>query len=293
MHYSNDGKCILLEQQFYTDWRINRDRPNRAEILDVASGKILLTRNGVNSAALTPDSKSLITLEDGTVYFWNIISGAEERKFTPHDATYSVAISPDGNTLVVSQKPTESDLKNIPSIREDKKAIKEAIKLQEVAVFYDAKTFAYKYIATDIFDIVFSMRFSPDGSSLYLFNAPNRKRISPGQGGSSRHGYIQIVNPQNGEVSRVIFSTNAPTPTYKESPDGKYFTTTSIEQKFYVFTSVVLFDRATGSMLKNFQNDFRLMENTHNGKSAVEFLPDRKTIALGYGYKLALWNFTE
>src|ERR1041385_1350139 len=33
MTYSSDGKYLLLQQQFYTDWALNKDRPNRAEVL--------------------------------------------------------------------------------------------------------------------------------------------------------------------------------------------------------------------------------------------------------------------
>ena len=82
-------------------------------------------------------------------------------------------------------------------------------------------------------------------------------------------------------------------PQYKESDDGKYFASTSIEQKFKVLNSVVVFDRSSGSIFKNFVNDFRLTENTHIGRASFEFLPDHKTIALGYGYKMALWQFEE
>src|SRR6185369_16965556 len=107
--------------------------------------------------------------------------------------------------------------KNIPSIRDDKKAIKEALKFREVAVFYDAKTFARKFVANDIFDIIFSMHFSEDGNSVYLFNAPNRN-LRPTQG-AARNGYIQTVNASNGDVSRIIFATGSTEPQYKESAE--------------------------------------------------------------------------
>jgi WD40 repeat protein len=231
-------------------------------------------------------------LQDDEIIFRNIISGAEERKFKPGNVRNSFALSPDGNTIAVSQKATGEELKNISTVRNDKKAMKEAEKFREVVVFYDAMTFAKKFVADDIFDIVFSMKFSEDGNSLYLFNAPNRKlRTTPG--GATRNGYIQIVNPADGKVSRVIYSTNASEPIYKESNDTKYFATTSIEQRFRVLNSVLVFNRETGETVNNFVNDFRLTENTHIGRSSFEFLPDHKTIVLGYGYYLALWNFEK
>lgn len=291
MTYSSDGRYLLLQEQFYTDFSINKDHPNTACVMDVSSGTILLSKDHVHSACLTPDSKSLITLQDDEVIFWNIQSGVEERKFKPENVTNSIAINKAGDIIAVSAKITEGDVKSFSSIRDDKKAVKEALKFREIAVFYDANTFAKKYVANDIFDIVFSMNFSLDGKSLYLFNAPNLKFRS--HSGAGRNGYIQVVNAADGNVSRTIFSSNAAEPIYKESADGKYFAVTSIEQKFAVYNSVVVFERETGYIYKNFVNDFRIFENTHNGRACFEFLPDHTTIAIGYGSKMALWEFEK
>lgn len=294
INYSSDGKYLLLQQQYFTDWRINKDRPSTAAVLDVATGKVILTVDAANFASLTPDNNSIAALQGDEIIFRNILSGEVEKRFKPQNVTNAFAISPDGNTIAVSQSSTEEDLKNISSLRNDKKVLKEVLRFREVVVFYDTKTFARKFVANDIFDIVFSMNYSDHGRSLYLFNAPNRKfRTSASGSGASRNGYIQVINAANGSVNRIIFSTNASEPIYKESAEGKYFATTSIEQKFYVANSVIIFDLETGSIVKNFVNDFRLSENTHIGRSTFEFLPDNKTIAMGYGHYLALWNFEK
>ncbi len=289
--YSADGKYLLLLQQFFTDWSLNKDRPSKAEVMDVATGNILLSKEGVHCASFTPDSKSVLALDGGEVVFWNILSGEKERSFKPDNATNSVAINPAGDMIVVSQKTTEEELKNIPSVRSDKKAIKEALKYRELAVFYDAKTFAKKFVADDIFDIVFSIRFSLDGSLVYLFNAPNTHLRA--QQGASRNGYIQVVDATNGSATRLMYSTSASEPLYKESADRNYFACTSIEQKFRVLNSINLFDRATGSMLKYFVNDFRVFEDIHIGRASFEFLPGDETMMLGYGSRLALWKFQK
>jgi WD40 repeat protein len=286
MYYSDDGKYLLLIQQFFTDWSLNKDRPSRAEVMDVASGNILLSKDGVHSACFTADSHSLVGLKGDEVIFWNIQTGEEEKKFKPENPTNSIAINRD--VLVVSQKPTLDDLKNIPSIREDKKAIKEALKYREVAVFYDAKTLAKKFVANDIFDIVFSMHFSRDGNTLYLFNAPNTHLRS--NQGAERNGYIQSADAADGSVSRIIFPTSAAEPQYKESPDRKYFTSTSIESRFRILNSVNVFDRETGATTKNFINDFRWTEDVHTGRASFEYFPDNETLLLGYGSKLAVWK---
>lgn len=289
--YSADGRYLLFLEQYFTDWALNKDRPSRAAVVDVATGKILLSREEAHAAQLMPDSRSLVTLEGASVVFTEIETNKVTYRFNPPNLSNSFGINHDGTMLVVAQKPTEDDLKNIPSLRNDKKAVKEAVKYREVAVGYSMGDFKPLYVVNDIMDIIFSMRFTPDGETLLLFNAPNTKlRFSAG---SVRNAYVQVVNPRNGEVSRVLFPTNATEPIYKESPDGLYVGVASVEHQRTVANSVLIFDRSTGQTLKRFKNDFRLSENNVMGRASFAFLPDEKTIALGYGTRLVLWNFLE
>jgi WD40 repeat protein len=291
MRYSADGRYLLLMEQYFTDWALNKDRPSRAAVIDAATGTVLLTREKVNAAHLTPDSRSLVTLEGNEILFRNIEADKAEKRFSPPNISNSFGISTDGKMIVVAQRPTVDDLSVIPSLRNDKKAIKEAMKYREVAVAYDINDFRQRYVVNDIMDIIFSMRFTADGETLLLFNAPNTKfRAS---GGSFRNAYVQAVNPLNGEVTRTLFATNAPEPIYKESRNGYYVGVTSVEHQRTVANSVLIFDRASGQTLKRFKNDFRLFENIVIGRACFEFMPDEKTIALGYGNRLVLWNFTQ
>src|SRR5438128_1638587 len=72
LSYSRDGKYLLLLQQFFTDWSLNQDRPSRVEVMEAATGRILLSKDRVHSAAFTPDSKSLLTLIGNEVVFWDV-----------------------------------------------------------------------------------------------------------------------------------------------------------------------------------------------------------------------------
>ncbi|MBL7848177.1 MAG: hypothetical protein JNL40_11955 [Cyclobacteriaceae bacterium] len=291
MSYSRDGRYLLWVEQYFTDWALNKDRPSTAAVIDVASGNMVLKKDNVNAAAFTPDGQSVVAIQGNEIIFWDIATGSSRKKFSPSNLSNSMGISNDGKLIVVAQKPTEEDLKSIPSIRNDKKAIKEALKYREVAVFYDTQNLQRAFMANDIMDIVFSMRFTADGKSLFLFNAPNTK-FRPAQG-SNRNAYLQVVDPSNGEVSRTMFPTNAPEPIYKESPDGHFVAVTSVEHQRTVANSLLVFDRESGQTLKRFKNDFRLLENNVMGRACFEFLPDQKTIALGYGTRLVLWTFVE
>lgn len=289
MSYSTNGRFLLLLEQYFTDWRLNKDRPSRATVIDASSGKVVLTRDGVNAAMLSPDSQSLATLEGIEIIFWNLASGKSERRFQPPGVSNSFAVSPDGKYLAVAQHPVEEDLKSIPSIRNDKQAIKEALKYREVAVFYRLQDFSRAFMANDIMDIIFSMRFSKDSLSLFLFNAPNTKLRQ--SAGSARNAYVQVVNAATGEVSRAAFATNATEPIYKESTNGAYVALASVEHQRTVANSILVFNRSNGTTLKRFKNDFRLSENNVMGRACFEFMPDQKTLAIGYGNRMALWVF--
>ncbi len=291
MSYSADGRFLLLLEQYFTDWRLNKDRPSRASVIDAATGKVVLSREAVHAAMLSPDSESLATLEGSEIIFWNIASGKGERRFQPPGVSNSFALSPDGKYAVVAQHPEEEDLKSIPSIRNDKQAIKEALKYREIAVFYRLQDFRRAFMANDIMDIIFSMRFSKDSLSLFLFNAPNTKLRQ--SAGSVRNAYVQVVDAATGEVSRTAFGTNAAEPLYKESTNGAYVALASVEHQRTVANSVLVFDRRNGTTLKRFKNDFRLLENNVMGRACFEFMPDQKTLAIGYGNRMALWIFEQ
>lgn len=291
MRWSDDGKYLLLIQQYYTDWAMNKDLPSKAAVMDARAGNILYVKNYVNTACFSPESRFLAVLDKGTITFYDIRSGNEIKKFSPPDAAFSFAFADGGKKIAVAQFAKEDDLKNIPSIRNDKKAIKEAVKFRQVVKFYDAETFKLLYMADDIFDIVFAMRLSDDGRSLFLFNAPNiRLRLNSG---AKRNGYLQVADPLTGKVSRTTYATNAAEPIFKESRFGNYFAAASVEQRVATINTVQVFNRETGDLLKIFKNDFRILENTHIGRASFEFLPDGVTMAIGYGNKLVFWKFLE
>lgn len=291
LQWSADGNYLLLIQQYYTDWAMNKDLPSKVAVMDSRSGNVLYVKNMVNTACFTPDSRLLAVMDKGTITFYEVRTGIEIKKFSPPDAAFSFAFTDSGKKIAVAQFAHEADLKNIPSIRNDKKAMKEAVKFRQVVKFYDAETFNPLFMADDIFDIVFSMKLSEDGRSLFLFNAPNIKlRLNAG---AKRNGYLQVVDPVTGKTSRTTYATNASEPVFKESLFGNYFAAASIEQRIATLNTVQVYDRETGTLLKIFKNDFRILENSHIGRASFAFLPDGETMAIGYGNKLVFWKFLE
>lgn len=285
--YSEEGKYILLQQQFYADFALNKDRPARAEVMDAESGKILFEKDKVHFACITKDNKFAM-LSGNEISVWNISSGAKEISLEVPDATNAIAISPDGKTVAVSFKPTAADIKDIPSIRDDKKAQKEALKFRQMVAFYDLETQKKNFVTNEVFDIVYSMKYSKDGSSLWVYNVPSTKlQISA----AGRQGYINKVNAVNGDVGRTILMSLATEPEYRESENGELMGVVSVETTWGAIDVLLIYASGYGKLLKNFRMDKKLFENAgFSGRTSFVFLPDGERVILAYGSKLAIWK---
>jgi WD40 repeat protein len=100
LKYSRDGKFLLLQEQYFTDWSLNKDRTSSAAILELQSGKIILNVGNVHASVISPDSKQLVTLEKNTINFRNIESGIIEKSFSNERITNAFSLNPDGNLLL-------------------------------------------------------------------------------------------------------------------------------------------------------------------------------------------------
>lgn len=291
MQYSHDGKYLLMLQQFYVDWNLNKDKPARTDVLDVASGKIVFTKDKIHSASLSPDCKTIAYIEANDIKIADVQSGNVLRSLHVDGLTNAIAISPDGKYIVASHKPTVDDVKDFPTFRNDKKAIKEMIRYREIISWFDFETLKKLRTTTDVLDIVYGIRFSTDGRYMFVYNVANTK-LQDTKG--LRQGYLNKIDSGTGEVMREIFSTNALEPDFKNSPGGYFFGTTSLQMKNRMVTEVLVSDMKTARMINRFEVGVSLFEGVMlTDRTAFVFLPDNKTILLAYGNQLALWNFMQ
>lgn len=287
--YSNDGKYLLLQQQYHNDWQMNTDIRSRVQVMDINSGVIVFSNPQVHNAALSSDGKNIVTVGKTEVTIYNISSGNKEREFKVDNLSFAIAVSNDGSLIAVSHEPTEKEIENISSIRNDKKAIKSALKFRELVSFYDFETLKKLYTSSDVLDIVFEMKFNRNSNFLYVYNVPNTRL----QELKHRQGYINKIVATTGEVTREIFSTNAHSADFKENVDGTLLGVTSLETKFIPVPQVLISNIETAELLKNFNVRSRIFEGTASDRTGFAFLPDNKTVVLGYGPYLAIWNIEK
>ena len=294
IEFAQNGKYLLLQKGFVIDNNLNKDRQSKVEILDIESGKILFNSPKVHDAVISYDCKYILTLSGNNVDIFDIASGNLQRTIIVEDATNAVAISNDGKTVAVSHKLRKDDIADIPSIRDDKKTIKTVLKFREGVSFYDFTSGKRLKTCSDIFDVVYTLRYTADGNRILVYNAANT-RLQAEAGGSQggRQGYVSQINASTGEVMRTIVSSMVTEPDFKESADNKYLGVSSIDFNPSLVPTVIIYDMEMGDVLYKFEVNIRLWKDWAGNPASFIFLPDNKTIWLNSGGKLAIWIPTK
>jgi len=289
--FSRDGKYVLLNQLYYIDFAINKDREVNFEVIESATGKVIKRFDAYHAVSFTPDSKFAVSLTGEEVAFWDLSSGKKKKSFHVQKASNGLAISPDGRTIAISHKFSEKELKNQPRYKKDKKALKHAMKYKQKISVYDASTFEYKYTVAEYYDIVYKLEYSSDGNTLFCLQIPHLKAQTLA---ASRQTYIATINGKTGEPSRKGFTSQADyEPDFKLSHDGKLF---GVVSKGARFLELHIYDFETGRMVRRFEQSYRLFEKNDGGmivadsRTSFVFLPGDKTIVMTMGNHLIYWN---
>lgn len=291
IQYSSNGNYILLGKLKYVDFALNKDREVDYEIINAKNGDFVKKFNAQHAVQISSDEKYAVTLNGNEVGFWNLASGKKEKSFSVHEATNSVALSPDGKFIVVSHKLYEEDAKQISQLQRDKKTLKNALKYKQQLSVYDASSFKKLYTINELYEIVYKLAFSKDGKSLFCLHIPHTNI----QNNATRQMYVNVVNMETSEPKRRGFTSQAPyEPDFKLSNNGKYFGIVSRSNKFI---ELHIYDFETGKMANRFQLNYRLFEKNDGGmvapdsRSSFVFLPDNKSVIMTMGNHLIKWNF--
>ncbi|PLW94511.1 MAG: hypothetical protein C0591_12720 [Marinilabiliales bacterium] len=291
--YSANGKYILMNQLFYADFALNKDKEVKFDIIDAESGERIKRFADYHAVAISPDEKYALALSGDKVSFWNLNSKSLETTFSVEGATNAIAISPDGKFIAISHKLSEESAKKIPQIQRDKKMFKSALKYKQQVSIYDASTLKKFYTVNELYDIIYKLRFSQDGKNLLCLNIPHLKQ----QNTTARQSYLNVIDMETGAPKRRGFTSQAYyEPDFKLSDDGKWLGVVSNNNQFL---ELHIYDFSTGELTYRFQQSYRLFEKNDGEMIAPDsriffvFLPDKESILMTMGNHLIQWNFNK
>ena len=137
--YSSKATYLLLQQIIAVNFAPNKKRELAFEIVNAATGEVVQKIDKAHAVQIANSELFYIVLRGNEVSLHELPSGKKLNSFIVDNATHSVAISPDENIIAVSHRPTLEQVKNVPTIRNDKKAkkaIKPALKYREMISLY-------------------------------------------------------------------------------------------------------------------------------------------------------------
>lgn len=290
--FSSTGKYILLQQLFYLDYAPNKDRPIKYEVVDVTTGKAVFSMDDLYAAALTPDETTVVTLGKDGLHLVDLASGKRSPAGLERTGN-AVAVSTDGQRVAVAHKPTKAELEALTGLRNDKDAVKNALKVGQLVTVYDLATLKPLHTLDELFDKVFRLEYSPDGQDLWVHAKPHtRKSGNP----NPNQCYVSVADARTGAMRRTAFPSLAQyEPDFRTSPDGKLFAIGSQGNKFM---EVHLYERATGRMVDRFVLSYRLFEKMatkaefpSDGRVSFVFLPDGRRMLMTFGNRLIEWTY--
>jgi len=285
--FSSNESFILLQQQFYMDYNPNRDREIQYEVIRVSVGEIFLKVEKAHSAAFTPDEKQLVTLEGADVCFYDLQSGKKTNSLKIDRLAYSLIVSPDGKSLVISHQPTVPDLQEIPSIRNHKKAIKPALKYRDLISVFDMETGKRTKLIQEVYDVIYHMEYSTDGKQLFVY-ARTHVKLKP-QG--TNEGYVNVLDASSWVPMPASFMTREVDADIADSPDGKHI---AIVSKDRGWPQVHVYNTETNSII-NLLDVSRYMAQRvaerefGDGRTYLVWRSNSEIILL-YGNHLLKWN---
>lgn len=291
VYYSSKGTYLLLEQISVVNFAPNKKRELAFEIVNVATGEIVQKVAKAHAVQIAKSESFYIVLSGNEVSLHELPSGKKTNSFTVDNATHSVAISPDEKTIAISHRPTLEQVKNVPTIRNDKKAkkaIKPALKYREMISLYDAKSFQKIKTVNELYDIVYQLQFSKDGKLLYNYSIPHAKMQTASEG---RQGYIYAIQIPDGEPTRISFMTLATfEPDFTENESGALFGVMSTDG----FPELRIYNNLNGRLLYRFNMRQRLSDAFKkkmmgDNRASFVFLPDGNILMVS-GNQTLLWK---
>lgn len=287
---SAKGNLLLLRQRFYLDFRANQDREVRHEVVDFASGRVLVEVGKAHDAAISPDETRLYSLEGEDVTVRSLPDGKVIGRIAVAQTRNSLALSPDGQMIAVAHRPTAEQLELVPSMRSDRKAIKPAMKYRQMITVYDTRTGKAVGTVPEIYDHIYAMRCTEAGDRLLVYAIAHTKLN--GVASALPQGVVNQVELPSLQPIRTGFLSLMKEPQIEPNAQGDRLALASADgsingRKLHVY------DMATGEFTLDLDMDTRWRRDMkekeyHDGNLPYHFLADGRTIAIGSGAWLRL-----
>lgn len=292
--WSAAGRYLLLQQLFYLDFAKNKDREVNFEIVDAQSGQRVLRLEKYHDVKISPDEKYAVALNGNALEFWNLGSRQKDRTMNiPGNATNSLAMSPDGQYIAVSERPGDDFLNSDPQFRKNKKGRKFTQKYKQVVTVYRAAGFSKVTTINEYYDNIYRLEWSSDGRFIFCLNIPHTKATTAVSG---RQNFISVIDGATLEPTRTVFPSNSNfEPDFRMSHNGRLMGVVSWGK----FPEIRVHDFETGVVLHRFEMGSRLMEGIRklefpsDGRVFIEFMPGDKSILATFGNQLLLWNIPQ
>lgn len=291
--HSTTGKYLLLEAIEYLQYSPRGKQERRFAVVDANSGAFVVQAVEAYAAAIAADERSMYFAGKDGVQRVAFATGATAKLPGLHRVATALALSPDGKHIALAYDPTVADLALIPSIRNDKKAIKAALKIGQVVHVHELTTGAFQFSVQELFDRAFRLRYAPDGTELWIHAKPaSHKSANP----DVTLSYVDVAAPRTGAMQRAAFPSHALyEPTFCADAANTRF---AIGSQKGNHLEVHLYDRTTGSMGGRFILDERLFtrlkqqnEKWSDKRIGLALLPDGKRMLMTFGSRLIEWTF--
>ncbi len=276
--YSSKGNYLLLQEKTLTN-NIKKAKLSNFMIIDISQGKVMEQYRKIADLKIAADESHYYLLDKAELSVYDLKSGQKVKSFEIENARNAIAVSPDGNDLAIVVEPTKEELVLVPSIRNDKKALKNAMKYRHMIAIYDIGTEKFKKIVPEIYDNINTMQYSKDGNKLLNFNA-------------AANSYINVIDATDYSPLREAYMSRTNVqPDFSFNPDGSLFGIASVER----FPTVNIYQAGKGSMVDHYDTENRIWKSMKQKMypgtySSFVFLPEGNYVIIAYGNALIKWK---
>lgn len=294
---SNDGRFLHLAELYRYANLGRKDLKGRQVVLDLATGAELIAEEGAVEGAMDPAGQWLVILR-GEQLVVRAVNNGEQRTIDVPGATNALAISPDGRFIAVSHRPTEEQLLKVPSVRNDRKAMKSALKYRQLVSIHAVADGHVITTVPEVYDIIRSIAFSPAGDRLLVYSTTDLK-LAPDIGARpfdfnyvDQAGHVDQVAVEGWTPLRASCMSRMSEPALAVSPDGTLLALSTTEGRNK--RKLQLYDTATGDTylmidLEQKHASDKGEGEQHDGRLAYCWTSDGRLL-IGQGDHIGIWK---